>query len=74
MKEQEQIDWLKRTVAAQGAEIEHLKRVLGMTSVVMSEPPSNPFCGQCGMQMYDGAQCGNEASDCPMGVGIELTK
>lgn len=69
MTEQEQINVLKQNIAKLAAELNHLKIVLSQFACMISDPPSPPSCGLCGVTMYEGATCGHAASDCPMGIG-----
>jgi hypothetical protein len=71
MTEQEQIDLLKRAIATQTMEIQHIKDSLAVFTGSLSLPYAQPFCPDCGCQMYQGATCGRLASECAMGIGIK---
>lgn len=68
MNQQEQIDYLKRTVTSQEVAIKHIQNALEVFLNVLAVPPNRPICNQCGMVLYDNASCGQKANVCPFGI------
>lgn len=65
MTEQDQIDYLKRTVASLDARLQ----IIESSYQLVANNQVQPICGTCGITMFEGATCGLKANHCPMGIG-----